>query len=76
MTRCAVDGLWHVFEHEVEEDLVLLVSVRVEERLEVDDVGVLDNPHDLKFTVLEALVLEHLLDGNLIAVLARSFGGF
>lgn len=76
MTRSTVDGLWNVLEDKVEEDFVLLVTVRVEESLEVDHVGVLDDPHDLKLTVLEAFILQDLLDGNFIALFAGALGGF
>ncbi|KAI3487957.1 hypothetical protein L1887_48040 [Cichorium endivia] len=75
VARGTVDGLWDVLEDEVEEDLVLLVAVGVEEGLEVDDVGVLDDAHDLELAVLEALVLKNLFDGDLIAVFAGAFGG-
>jgi hypothetical protein len=59
-----------------------LFAVRVEERFEVDDVGVRYQPHDLQFSVLsvspailvilgdwthlEPLVLQDLLDGNVL----------
>ena len=43
-------------------DLVLLLPRGVEEVHELDDVAVLEAPHDLQLAVLEALVLQHLLD--------------
>lgn len=53
MPSCTVNGLGHVFEHEVEENLVRLVAIRVEKELEVANVGVRNKPHNLEFTVLE-----------------------
>lgn len=71
MPRGAVNGLWDVLEDEVEEDLVLFVSVRVEECSQIYDVWVLDNAHDLELSVFEALVLEHFFDGDVLLVLPR-----
>lgn len=62
----AVDGFGDKLEHKVEVDLVLLVAVRVEECLEVDNVGVGYQAHDLQLAVLESLVLQHLFDRNLL----------
>jgi hypothetical protein len=76
VSRGSVDGLGDVLEDKVEEDFILLVAIRVEESLEIDYVGVLDNPHDLKLAVLEALILQDLLDGNFIALFAGTFGRF
>jgi hypothetical protein len=60
----AVDGVRHVLQHQVQVRLVLL-RVAVEVVLELDDVGVVQQLHDLQLAVLEALVLQHLLDGHL-----------
>lgn len=48
-----------------------LLAVRVEEVSEVNDVGMRDQSHDLKFTVLESLVLQHLLDRHILRLAAH-----
>mmetsp|Transcript_28366 Transcript_28366/g.66590 ORF Transcript_28366/g.66590 Transcript_28366/m.66590 type:complete len:238 (+) Transcript_28366:1487-2200(+) len=67
MPTYGVDGLLDVFEDEVEIELVGFFALRVEAVLQPHDVGmrVLDElPHDLQLPVLEALVLQDLLDGD------------
>jgi len=43
------------------------------ESLELNDVGMADNAHDLELSVLEALVLQHALDGGILTR-RRQFG--
>lgn len=66
-----VDGLGDVFQHEIEVNLVLLLARRVEEILELDNVAMLQTPHDLQLSVLEPFVLQHLLDGHHFARVAQ-----
>lgn len=63
--------VWHIFQHQMQEGLVLLCG-RVEALLQLDDVWVVDHLHDLQLTVLEALVLQHLLDGHLLNTCKQS----
>ena len=62
----AVHCLRHKLQHQVQEDLVLLCG-GVEAVLELHHVAVVHHLHDLQLPVLEALVLQHLLDRNLHA---------
>ena len=52
-------------------DLVLLLAGGVEEVHQLDDIAVLQASHDLQFAVLEALVLQHFLDGDHLAGLHK-----
>jgi len=54
-------------EHEVEVQLVALLPVGVEEAFELANVGVLQQLHNLELAVLEAPVLQHLLDRDDLA---------
>lgn len=58
-----VEGLWHKLEDQVQVQL-LLVVVCVEVVLQVDDVSVVDQLHDLQLSVLESAVLQHSFDGG------------
>ena len=60
----AVHCLRHKLQHQVEEDLVLLCG-GVEAVLELHHIAVVHHLHDLELSVLEALVLQHLLDCHL-----------
>lgn len=64
VTRDTVDGLWNVLKDKVKIDFILLVTGEVEEVLEGTDVGMVEDLHDLQLTVLEALVLKDLFNGN------------
>lgn len=61
-----VDGLRDKLQHQIEEDLVLLCC-GVEAMLELNHVAVVHHFHDLQLSVLEPLVLKHLLDSDLPA---------
>ena len=60
----AVDRLWDVIHHNIQIDLVLLVSLRVKRVLERDHIRVLKFLHDLQLAILISLVLIHLLNGH------------
>eukprot|EP00955_Chlamydomonas_euryale_P117854 366501-Chlamydomonas_euryale.AAC.35 len=60
----AVHGVRHVLQDQVQVRLVLL-SRRVEAMLQPDNVGMVQDLHDLQLAILEALVLQHLLDRDL-----------
>ena len=60
----AVHCLRHKLQHQVEEDLVLLCG-GVKAVLELHHIAVVHHLHDLQLSVLEALVLQHLLDCHL-----------
>ena len=66
-----VDSLRNELQYEVEVNLVLLLPRGVEEVHQLDDVAVLESPHDLQLAVLESLVLQDLLDGHHLAGLAQ-----
>mmetsp|Transcript_15888 Transcript_15888/g.18402 ORF Transcript_15888/g.18402 Transcript_15888/m.18402 type:complete len:329 (-) Transcript_15888:80-1066(-) len=59
-----VDGLGDVVHDHVEVDFVRLVAAGVERVLHRDDVGVVQLFHNLELSVLVALVLVDLLDGD------------
>lgn len=63
---CAVNSLGDKLENEVEIDFILAFAIGIVESLELDNVGVSHYPHDLQFSVLEALVLQHSLDGSVL----------
>mmetsp|Transcript_9353 Transcript_9353/g.23285 ORF Transcript_9353/g.23285 Transcript_9353/m.23285 type:complete len:346 (+) Transcript_9353:247-1284(+) len=67
--RHAVHGLRDEVHHEVQVGLVRLLSFRVEIVVKSSHVAVVQHLHDLQLTVLEALILQHLLDGDLLLVL-------
>ena len=67
VARGPVDSLWNEFEHEVEVHFILPFTIVVEEGLELDDVGMPDDAHDLKLAILEALVLQYSLDGGIFS---------
>ncbi len=66
-----VHGLWNELQDEVQVDLVLLLPGGVEKVHELDNVAVLQPPHDLQLAVLKPLVLQHLLNGHHLAGLAQ-----
>jgi hypothetical protein len=59
-----VDRVWHKLQDEVQVRLLLL-RVRVKAVLELDNVRVVNHLHYLQLSVLEPLVLQHLLDCHL-----------
>ena len=61
-----------VVHHDVQVNLILLVTLRVEGMLERDHVMVVELTHDLEFAVLVSLVLVNLLDSNGFKVLVAS----
>mmetsp|Transcript_1132 Transcript_1132/g.3559 ORF Transcript_1132/g.3559 Transcript_1132/m.3559 type:complete len:217 (+) Transcript_1132:706-1356(+) len=67
----AVDRLGHVVHHEVEVRVVRLVPLRVEEVVQHRHVVVVQHLHDLQLAVLEPLVLQHLLDGDLLVAVGH-----
>ena len=62
-----------VLHHDVEVHFVgMRFPVRIEKIAQRDDVLVAHGPHDLKLTILEPRILEHLLDGKAFVVRATS----
>lgn len=68
----AIDSFWHIVHHNIQIDLILLVTLSVERMLQLNDIGVRQLLHDLQFTILVALVLVNLLDSDLLTVRALS----
>ncbi len=66
VARHPVHGLRHKVHHEVEVRLVGLVARVVEVVVQRRHVDVVEHLHDLQLAVLEALVLQHLLDRHLL----------
>jgi hypothetical protein len=64
IARGAIDRLWDEFEQQIQKDLVLLVAVGIEIVLERNHVGVVYQTHYLQLSILKALVLQHLFDGD------------
>ena len=60
----AIHRLWHIFQHQIQVHLILLRG-GVKTVLQLHHVGVAHHLHDLQLPILEALVLQHLLDRHL-----------
>jgi len=60
----SIDGLWHVVHHNIQINLVLLLTLGVKGVSQRNDIGVEKLSHDLKFAVLVPLILIHFLDGH------------
>lgn len=58
----AIDSLRDVVHHYIQINLILLVTLRVECMLELDNIRVLQFFHNLKFTVFVSLILVNFLD--------------
>mmetsp|Transcript_8210 Transcript_8210/g.26446 ORF Transcript_8210/g.26446 Transcript_8210/m.26446 type:complete len:496 (+) Transcript_8210:183-1670(+) len=70
VARESVHSLGHKVHHKVEVRVICLLPLGVEEVVERRHVDVVvEHLHDLELAVLEALVLEHLLDGHLLVIL-------
>jgi hypothetical protein len=67
----AIDRLRDEFKNEIEVDFVFLITIGVKEGSELYDVWMTDKTHNLEFAILEALILENLLDGNLLFLLGH-----
>ena len=67
----AVHCLWHILQHQVLPDLVLLRG-HVEAVLQAHHIGMAEHLHDLQLPVLVPLVLQHLLDGHLHVLRVRA----
>ncbi len=65
----AVGRVRNEIHHNVQVDLVLLVTIRVEGLAHLHTVGVVQHLQNLQLSVLVALILEHLLDGDCLACL-------
>ena len=73
VARSAIDRLWHEFEQQIQEHLVLLVAVGIEVVLERNHVRMVDQAHYLQLSILKALVLQHLFDGDGRVVALQEF---
>ena len=64
--------LGHIVHDNVQINLIWLVTLSIESMLERDDIGVIKFLHYLQFSILVPLILVHLLDGYLFAILVHS----
>lgn len=62
----AIYSFGDIFEHKVEVHFIFLVTIGIKVCFQIDDVWMGNKAHDLQFSVLEPLVLQDLLDGNIV----------
>jgi hypothetical protein len=68
-----IESVRYVVHDYIEVDLIWFVAIGVERLAHLNAVRVMQDLQDLKFTVLVALILEDLLDGD--ALTGLSYGG-
>lgn len=66
-SRGAVDRFRDELLDKVQVNLIPLLAVGVVKRLQLDNVGVANDAHDLQLTVLEALILQDPLDRSIFS---------